>query len=90
MWHWDTGRVVAYVGGTGVSVSSVAEKARAASTDMVDTVNLLQFPIQLPHIQFTVADITTVGGFVIVAARFGWDVWKDIRSKRNKTEGAEE
>ncbi|WP_163219911.1 hypothetical protein [Citrobacter freundii] len=87
MWQWDTGRVIAYVGGTGVGLSSLSEKVQAATSDVAGTVSLLQYPVQLPHIQITVADITTVGGFLVVLARFGWDIWKDIRNKRQKSKG---
>lgn len=87
MWQWDTGRVVAYVGGTGVGLSSLSEKVQAATSGVAEPVSLLQYPVQLPHIQITVADITTVGGFLVVLARFGWDIWKDIRNKRQKSKG---
>lgn len=80
MWQWDTGRASSLTSGGPVwALAVLSEKVQAATSDVAGTVNLLQYPVQLPHIQITVA-ITTVGGFLVVLARFGWDIWKDIEA----------
>lgn len=85
MKHWDTGRLVAYFGGSAVGVSSATQKVKASGlTEAPDTVTLLNYPIPLPHIEITVADITTVGGFLIVLARFVLDVSRERRAKRQR------
>ena len=83
MEHWDTGRLVAYFGGSAVGVSSATQKVKATGlADTPETVTLLNYPIPLPHIEITVADITTVGGFLIVIARFVWDIRRDGRESK--------
>lgn len=84
MEHWDTGRLVAYFGGSAVGVSSATQKVKASELTEADTVTLLNYPIPLPHIEITVADITTVGGFLIVLARFVLDVSRERRAKRQR------
>ncbi|MCF1458016.1 MAG: hypothetical protein LPH21_10840 [Shewanella sp.] len=76
------GRLTAYLGGGAVGISAQAQKAAAQTAE--NTVTLLQYPIPVPNLEITVGDITTVGGFLIVAARFVVDMRKDREQRRDK------
>lgn len=72
----DTGQITAYVGGSGVSVVSLS--TRAAELPAAETIPLMA--VHVPVIQVTLGDVVALGGFLVVVARFVWDVCKDKRS----------
>lgn len=90
----DAGRTIAYIGGLCVSASSLAAKAehaeqvaqQAANVEQVaQSISLLQMNIA-PVLEITVGDVTTLGGFAIVVARFAWDVFKARRAGKSRDE----
>ena len=90
MKFWDSGRIMAYFGGSGVGLGSAAQKTQAANlTNPQDTVSLLNYPIPLPQIEITLADIITVGGFLVVLSRFIWDIRRDRRDQQLQEQKSE-
>lgn len=85
----DTGRVIAYGGGSGVSALSSSAKASGVGLDITpspgDIVTLLNAPIvQIGGVQVVTADIVSVAGVGLVIIRLTFDVWKyfDERKRR--------
>lgn len=90
MKYWDSGRLIAYLGGSSVGVGSVAQKAQAADiTKAADTISLLNYPLPIPHIDITLADVTTIGGFLIVLSRFVWDIRRSRRVQQQQEQNNE-
>lgn len=84
---WDSGRAVAYLGGSAVSLSGVADKAKAATQPVKDaadqTISLLQFPVSLAQVDVTVGDMTTLLGAVVVVVRLAWDIYKEVKKLKS-------
>lgn len=89
------GSIITYLGGTGVTGVSVVDKVRAESARLVDqvsgaelllpdTVSLLRFPVELAAVRLEVGDITAAGGFFVIVAQFGWNVYRDRRNWRGQ------
>ena len=74
------GRLIAYVGGGGVSVYSadVTAKAKEAA-ETVQSSRLLTFPITS---WLTVGDVLTLVGALVVLGRFAFDVFKYFDQRR--------
>ncbi len=64
------GRLIAYFGGTGISVSSA--KAQAAIEQANNVVDILHWTI-MPGV--SLGSALTILGAAIVISRFGFDVW---------------
>jgi hypothetical protein len=93
----DLGRWIAYGGGSGVSLTSTISKAQEVSASITpspgDVMTVLNYPlIQIGGVQLVTADIVSIGGLTLVAARLAFDVWKYLdarkRSMRGKDDGA--
>lgn len=73
------GRLIAYGGGSGISIFSneVAAKAQEAA-DMA----------AIPTSAFAISTLVSVGGLLVVVGRLVFDIWKylDERQRRKKTE----
>ncbi|MFC0268564.1 hypothetical protein [Kushneria aurantia] len=93
---FDAGRVIAYGGGTGVSATSVTARAAphpAITPSPGEIVSLLNAPLmQFGGVQIVIADVISVGGIVLVAARLTFDVWSylDKRRRDKRREGRHE
>lgn len=70
----DTGQLTAYVGGSGVSVVSLSTKAAEAQA-AGHTIPLMSVPV--PIVEVTLGDVVALGGFLVVVARFVWDIYRD-------------
>ena len=82
---WDSGRTVAYLGGSAVSLSGMAEKAKAAppvQTVTEQSISLLQFPISIAQVNVTVGDIATLVGAGVVVVRLVWDIYKEAAKRK--------
>ncbi|MCO7217144.1 hypothetical protein [Halomonas sp. OfavH-34-E] len=93
---FDTGRLIAYGGGSGVSATSLAAKAQTAGVSITptpgDVVSVLNMPLlQLGGVQLVVSDVVTSLGIIAVFLRLGFDVWKylDERRRRGGSDGFE-
>ncbi|GHC34591.1 hypothetical protein GCM10010082_31590 [Kushneria pakistanensis] len=81
----DSGRVIAYGGGSGIT--AVSSSAKAADIGITptpgDVMTLLNAPlVQFGGVQVVVADIVSIAGVVLVLARLSFDVWKYIDMRR--------
>lgn len=90
--HFDTGRLIAYGGGTGVSATSLASKASTASLaitpDPTKVVSVLNYPLfQAGGVQLVTADLVSIGGMALVASRLLFDIWKHLDERRRDTGG---
>ncbi len=84
---FDTGRLIAYGGGSGVSATSLAAKAQTAGVSITPTpgevVSVLNMPLlQAGGVQLVAADVVSIGGIVLVALRLAFDVWKHYDERR--------
>ncbi|GCF89244.1 MULTISPECIES: hypothetical protein [Shewanella] len=68
------GRLIAYGGGSGISIfsSEVAAKAQEAA-DMA---------AQIPTSAFTISTLVSVGGLLVVAGRLVFDIWKYLDERQ--------
>ncbi|MGL5093668.1 MAG: hypothetical protein ACRC8B_22670 [Aeromonas sobria] len=73
----DSGQLVAYLGGSGVGVVSLSTKAGEIAG--AGTIPLMA--LHLPVVQVTLGDVVALGGFIVVVARFVWDIRKDKRKR---------
>jgi hypothetical protein len=82
----DSGRAVAYLGGSAVSVSGVAGKASATTEPVAEaaekSISLLQFPIAISDVTVTVGDMTTLVGAGVVVVRLVWDIYRERKNRR--------
>lgn len=87
---FDAGRVIAYGGGGGVSVTSLASKASTAGIPNItptpgDVVTLLNMPlIEMGGVQVVFADLVSVGGLAFVGLRLAFDIWKYFDNRRGE------
>ncbi len=86
---FDSGRFIAYGGGSGVSATSLAAKAETASMaitpspgDVVSVLNMQLF--QTGGVQLVVADVVSLTGVVLVVLRLSFDVWKYLDQRRQR------
>ena len=89
----DAGRVIAYVGGSGVSAVSQTSKASAAAVMDIspspgEVVSLLNMPlIEVGGVHVVTADVVSVGGLVFVGLRLAFDIWKHFDNRRGGRNG---
>lgn len=90
MVHWDSGRLITYLGGSAVGVSGVTQQVKAGDVlQASERFTLLNYPIPFWGIQTSLAEVITIGGFFFVAARFFLDVKRDRKLKQQKEVGNE-
>ncbi|GHB12566.1 hypothetical protein [Modicisalibacter luteus] len=85
----DTGRLIAYGGGSGVSATSLAAKAQTASFAITPEpsglVSLLNVPlVTFGGVQVLMADLVSVGGLAAVFLRLSFDVWRHFDQRRRQ------
>lgn len=78
-WADTKSRIITYLGGLGVSFSSV--QSQAAPTSSVESIDLLQIPLS---VNFTLGNLTTLLGCLVIVFRFLFDVWKYFDQRKNK------
>lgn len=84
----DTGKAVAYGGGTGVSVVSASSKAAVITPDPGPVLSILNAPLfHLGDVIVSLSDIVSIGGISLVAIRLAFDIYKYFDQRRRK--GAE-
>ena len=89
---FDTGCVIAYGGGSSVSVTSLASKASPADLDISptpnDVVSLLNMPlIEMGGVHVVTADLVNIGGLVFVGLRLAFDIRKYFDNRRGGRNG---
>ncbi|KAA0015490.1 hypothetical protein F0A16_20595 [Salinicola corii] len=86
----DSGRVIAYGGGSGVTALSSSAKASGAGVmpSPGDAMTLLNMPLfQFGGVQVVTADIVSIAGVVLVIARLSFDVVKYLDERRRSRRG---
>ncbi|MGQ7245472.1 hypothetical protein ACUN9V_18690 [Salinicola sp. V024] len=86
----DSGRVIAYGGGSGVTALSSSAKASDVGVmpSPGDVMTLLNMPLfQFGGVQVVTADIVSIAGVVLVMARLAFDVIKYLSERRRDRRG---
>lgn len=89
----DTGRVIAYGGGSGIT--ALSSNAKAAGIGITptpgDVMTLLNAPlIQFGGVQVVVADLVSIAGVALVVVRLGFDIWKYLDERRARQRGGDD
>lgn len=89
----DTGRVIAYGGGSGIT--ALSSNAKAADIGITptpgDVMTLLNAPlVQFGGVQVVVADLVSIAGVALVVVRLGFDIWKYLDERRTRQRGGDD
>lgn len=89
----DSGRVIAYGGGSGIT--AVSSSAKAADIGITptpgDVMTLLNAPlVQFGGVQVVVADLVSIAGVALVIVRLGFDIWKYLDERRGRARGGDD
>ncbi|MGL4869902.1 MAG: hypothetical protein ACRC48_06780 [Aeromonas veronii] len=76
------GRLIAYGFGTAIGLVSISSKAEVNPAKAPEVISLLQLPLPIPHVEITLADITTLLGAFAIVVRLRWDY--NDRKRRGK------
>ena len=89
----DSGRVIAYGGGSGITALSSNAKADGIGITPTpgDVMTLLNAPlIQFGGVQVVVADLVSIAGVALVVVRLGFDIWKYFDERRLRQRGGDD